>query len=241
MRFEGRTWMGAAGLGAIVMLLPSCNTPEFRAVSVRPIYGWADGCNAVKISGSGFEGDVSVQVGDDDLLDLTMPADEIDEGYYVTGVVPPVDLAASEYVTITVTSGGESDDVLDDFYRLACPGDINIEGFGPDTGLAAGTEISVVGCHILATHTVGILTETATMTNTSSCDGGTDSGSFAAPTLPDGTYYMAVYDSGGTEIYPALGNGCDPLLPVGTSLGTDDEGNEIDLCDGTATVTYGGE
>jgi hypothetical protein len=240
MTIEGRTWMGAAGLGA-VLLLSGCNTPSFQAVSVRPIYGWADGCNAVTVNGSGFEDDVAVTVDGDPLMGLTLPDGELDVGYTVSGVIPPKDLSASAYATITVTSGGESDDVLDQFYRLACPAPVNVEDYGPDAGLAAGTTVELYGCHILDTHKVQIGGTEATITNASTCDGGTDAGTFAAPDVADGDWYIGIYDSAGTEIYPALDNGCDVSLPVGTSTGTDDEGNEIDLCDGTMMVTYGGE
>ena len=253
MKFEGHTWMGVAGLGAI-MLLPSCNTPSFRAVSVRPIYGWADGCNSVKISGAGFEDDVSVSVGDDPLMSLATPEAEIDQGYYVTGVIPPLDLAASEYVTITVSSGGESDDVLDDFYRIACPAPILVEGMSPTTGLAAGGDVTIGGCHIYDTHTVSIGGESATISNVSSCEGGTDTGSFAAPDVADGFWHVAYYDSTGAEIYPVI-EGCDPAAapqvyatdvdpengPFAGDYILDEEGNPLDPCYGATLVQYGGE
>ncbi|MFT7518672.1 MAG: hypothetical protein ACI9MC_000804 [Kiritimatiellia bacterium] len=249
MKFHSRAGAGAAILGTIVLLSTSCNTPYFRAVSINPISGWADACNAVQIGGSGFGDDVAVTIDGEPLMNLTTPS-EADEphnvGYQIFGTIPPKDLTGdSEYAVFVVSSGGEDSTPFDDFRRRACPGAINPEDIGPDEALAAGAEITVSGCHVKAEYTVTIGGESAAMTNASACEGGTDTATFSAPTLADGAWYLAFQAADGAEIYPAFDNGCDMTVPVGESVGVigqDDDGNDImgDLCDGAPIMTYGG-
>lgn len=248
MTHMGRTSVRVA-LGLGLLALAGCNTAPFQAISVRPIYGYGDACTEVAVGGSGFADDVTVTIGDTPLMNATLPeASSLDYGYLVTGYIPPVDVTEGAFVDVTVSSDGETDTTLEQFYRVACPGAVNPEAASPDADLAAGDSVALVGCHLFDTYTVQVQGIEAPLTNASACDGGSDVAVFDMVQVVDNpdtedvdestltTWYLAIYD-GETEIYPAI-DGCDPALPVGTSLVDDGEGNMVDACAGTLTVSY---
>lgn len=259
MTHMGRTSVRVA-LGLGLLALAGCNTAPFQAISVRPVYGYGDACTDVAIGGSGFADDVSVMVGDQPLMNATLPeTDSLDYGYLVSGTIPPVDGAEGAFVDVVVTSDGESDTVLEQFYRVACPGAVNPEAVSPAEGVAAGDPIALVGCHMFDTYTVRIQGIDAPLTNASSCEGGTDTAVFDMVQVADPVdnpetddldestlkgWYITIYD-GDTEIYPLI-DGCDPLVPVGASLVYDEEGKPVkddndeylDACAGALSVTY---
>ena len=42
-----------------LLSLIGCNDPGFDGISIRPTYGWTDGCTDVKVSGHGFDDGVT--------------------------------------------------------------------------------------------------------------------------------------------------------------------------------------
>lgn len=207
----------------------------FDAVSVRPIYGWADGCTPVSIGGHGFGSDVAVTIGGKALEGATLPAtDSLDYGYQVTGTTPPAEQAG--YAEVVVTTGGESAAVFGDFYYEACPLAAYPESISPSDGVTSGATIQLDGCSLQADYQVKVGTANP-VPLTSLCS--TASVSFSAPALADGTYYVAIVDSAGAAVFPDAASGCDTTAAVGSGVVTTDTGS-YDLCDGVPTLTYGG-
>lgn len=257
-------------LGALLPLgLQSCsNKVGFGVVSIRPIYGWADGCTPVSIGGHGFGDDVAVTIGGQALENLTLPEDNTenpaatDLGFMVTGTTPAADAAAlaaavakgypGVYAGVVVTSGGETSEIpfvegdLDgDFMYLACPYAAYPEYLSVSEGLAAGTEVSISGCNLMDGYKVklgqdadgdGVVEVSGTAELTTVCK--TAERSFSAPSMPDGTYYVAIVDSSDNVVFPSADSGCNPFGAVDGQLGGSDTAI-YDLCDGVPTVTYG--
>lgn len=214
---------------ALVPILASCNTPPFNVVSVKPIYGWVDGCNEVKVSGSGFAGDATVAFGGVE-VPVGTRGEGMDEGYWLTAVMPAASTGASGYVDVTVNSGGASDTVPGAYYYVACPVLGNIEVVDPAEGLSAGTNVSVWGCGLDATQLRVKLVDPTGATPASepvalTADCSTAQTHFAAPTMPAGTYDVLLVDSTETTVYPP-DYGCVP--------------DSATACYPVFTVTYGG-
>lgn len=209
----GKTRTAATLLSAALLLGTSCSNTTFDAVSIRPIYGWVDGCTPVTVTGRGFGDDVEVYIGDQKLSGLTGAAEEIDKGFLVNGIVPP-SLLGKGYQDVTVRTGGKEDVITGSgaYYYVECPALGYLESYGPAEGVAAGTSISLAGCGLdAAAIKVRLLDSTATPVGsdiaiTSSC--GTASASFVAPTVPaDGEYYLTLVDADGNTL---AGAPCPP-------------------------------
>lgn len=204
--------------------LVSCNKVGFDAVSISPIYGWVDGCNQVRVSGHGFGDDVKVAVsmpdasGVDilaDLSNLVLAKDDpavtdqrlkdLNAGFYVLGTMPAAPSATNGYASIVVTSGDQTDTLDEAFYYVACPTSGYVEGYGPSSGLTAGTDVALSGCSLDAgTMMVQLLDSTGAPAGqpaplTSDC--GTAEVHFAAPSVPDGDYYITVVDTKGNLLW----------------------------------------
>lgn len=229
--------------------LQSCNVPDFRVVSIRPIYGWVDGCTPVSIGGSGFGSDVSVTVGGKALENLTYPDAEtapLDVGYEVYGTTPAADAAG--YADVILTSGGQTgevnaSDTVGAFYYAACPLTAYPESADPSTGVAAGSTVTLSGCNLSADYQVRV-GPSAAVPVTTVCK--TATVSFSAPEIQSNGldyssgYIIAILDASGNQIFPDPASGCDTTLPVESNVVVD-TGGEYNLCDGVPTVTYGGE
>lgn len=230
--------------------LQSCNTPDFRVVSIRPIYGWVDGCTPVSIGGAGFGSDVSVTIGGSPLENLSYPDAEtapLDVGYEVYGTTPPA--SAAGYADVVLSSGGNTGEVnakdsVGAFYYAACPLTAYPETISPETGLSAGATVSVGGCNLSSDYQVRVgPSDPIALTKVCS----TAEVSFAAPGLQansetnyEGGYFLSILDSSGNMIFPDPASGCDPTLSVAENSVVD-TGGEYNLCDGVPLLTYGGE
>lgn len=218
-RFVGQ-FLAIGGL----VLLASCNKPGFNAVSIRPIDGWIDGCNAIVIGGSGFGTDVKATIGGADILSPSLPdADSTDYGYMLMGIAPPSATGLKGYQDVVVTSGEKSDTITGSgaYYYKDCPQVGYIETVTPAEGLAAGTSVTLSGCGLDATALKAILVDsTGTQVGseialTASCGKGVVT--FAAPTVPaDGVYNLELVDGSGAVV---AGTPCPPPDTADTSGG----------------------
>lgn len=196
----------------LAAFLGSCNNAGFDAVSIRPIYGWAEGCGPVRVSGHGFGDDVTVTIGDKDdttlqttLESVTFPEEEINKGYYVEGVMPASPAGGSVYADIIVSTGGQTDIIEDAYYYVSCPALGYVEGAGPTEGLVGGETVALSGCNIdsasLQAWLVdgsGVPAHESPLAITSTCR--TASGTFTAPALPPGLYYLLLTDMEGNPV-----------------------------------------
>ena len=197
-------------LSIMLLSLVSCNQSGFDAVSIRPIYGWVDGCNTVSVTGRGFGDDISVTIGDQPLGNLQLPPKEdtiqSNYGYLVTGVMP-ASLNGKGYADVTVTTGGKTDVITGSgaYYYVECPQPGYIETVSPADGVAAGTEITLTGCSIdTANMMVQLVDSTlepvgSSQALTTVC--GTAQVKFTAPAVPtDGTYFVEIVDLSGNVL-----------------------------------------
>ncbi len=200
-------------LTAALLLGTSCSNNTFDAVSIRPIYGWVDGCTAVTVTGRGFGDDIEVYIGDQKVSSLTGATEEIDKGFLVNGIVPP-SLLGKGYQDVTVRTGGKEDVITGSgaYYYVECPALGYLESYGPGEGVTAGSSISLGGCGLdAAAVKARILDSTGTAVGsdialTSNC--GTASASFVAPAVPaDGQYYLTLVDADGNTL---AGAPCPP-------------------------------
>ncbi len=230
------------GVAAPLGLISCESRVGFDAVSIRPIYGWVDGCTDVSIGGHGFGDDVAVTIGGTPLVDAVVPAKEnddgttnLDYGYQVTGKTPAG--AQPGYAEVKVTTGGQEATVFGDFYYEACPLSAYPESVSPDTGLAVGTTVTVGGCNLMGDYQIKV-GPAEPVGVTSVCSTATIS--FLAPDLQAGDYYVAILDSSGNQLLPDPASGCDTTAAVGSGVVTTDTGS-YDVCSGVPVVTYGGE
>lgn len=236
----------------LIRLLPlllfgaaSCNFPiPMAVVSIRPMYGWVDGCTAVKVGGHGFGDDAQVLLGGTALTDLTFPdpeAESLDVGYVLYGVTPPKSDGQPGWVDLTVETGGTSSTVAGIYYYQACPGAPWPEALSVTEGVTAGTAISVTGCSLdAAAYTVKV-GDSDPVPLSSVC--GTAQVTFAAPQQDEGTWFLGFFDSAGIQVYPDPA--CDITVPVGdyvppVDADTSDTAAPWDPCSGAVTLTYGG-
>lgn len=195
------------------LFLASCNKPPFQAVSIRPIDGWIDGCNAITIGGSGFGDDVKATIGGKDIMNPSLPDKEsADRGYMLMGVAPAGELKG--YADVVVTSGDKTDTITGSgaYYYKDCPALGYVEGVSPAEGLAGGTSVTLSGCGLDATVLKARLIDEAgtaigaDLALTSTCGKGIVS--FSAPAVPaDGTYYLELVDGDGNVV---TGTPCPP-------------------------------
>lgn len=233
---ESATPIQAGGYHLFILLLSllSCNQSGFDAVAIRPIYGWTDGCTAVTITGRGFGDDVTAKIGDQALTGVTVPpADDIDHGYAMTGVMPASNFGKG-YADVTVTSGDKSSVITGSgaYYYVDCPQPGYIEALSVTEGLATGTTVNITGCGLDSAalkvqlfDADGVTAVGSPIALTSVC--GTANVSFTAPAVPaDGTYYLTLVDGAGTVL---AGAPCPPLDSADTASTCSD-----------FKVTYGG-
>lgn len=213
---------------ALVPILASCNTPPFNVVSVKPIYGWVDGCTEVRVSGSGFADDATVAFGGVE-VPVTSRGEGIDAGYWLGAVMPPAASGTNGYVDVTVNSAGASDTVPGAFYYVACPMLGNVEVVDP-ADVSAGTSVSVWGCGLDTTQLrvklsdpMGKLPASEPLPLSPDCS--TAQAHFTAPSMPSGTYDVLLVDSSEAIVYPP-DYGCVP--------------DSATACYPVFTVTYGG-
>lgn len=157
-----------------VLLVPlgiaSCNTVPFDVVSIRPIFGYVDGCASVKISGHGMAESTTVDLvmeGGTAALESVVPAAsdpaladdsataedegarlrEINAGFYVLGATP-VSPAGVGYADVVVTSEGASATIEKGFYYVECPASAYVEFLGGN--VAPGGTVEASGCGLAA-------------------------------------------------------------------------------------------
>jgi hypothetical protein len=221
-------------LGAL-LLIAGCNSAGYRAVTIRPTYGWVDGCASVKISGHGFGTDISATVGGNAVTDITRPDNPDDQTFFFFANTPAAADAGAQ--DVVVTSDGKDSTIPMAYYYVACPATPQLDSVSPDSGIASGDTISLGGCNIDATGMRVMLVDKAgvnagaTVSLTSDC--GTAFASFTAPAVDDGTYYVEVIDSDDNVINPATGDysDCVSQHPLDSSGAA---------CDAPLEITYGG-
>jgi len=224
------------GVPLLALVHVSCSDLPFDAVSISPIYGWVDGCIDVKVSGHSFGDDVSGSVGGHELEGIVLPDPETEElavGFLFYARVPAIADGEVGFADVEVTSGGETDTIKDGFYFVACPATAYEEFLSTDTA-AAGDAVTIYGCTIDASAHKARVGTSADLDLTSVC--GTSQASFTAPKLPEGSWYVGIFDLTGAQVYPDAE--CDITLPAGSG-GPFDSGNP-DPCAGVPALTYGG-
>ena len=191
----------------LVTLFGACNDAGYALVSVDPIFGWTDGCNAVTLSGHGFAADATATIGGSKVTGVTYPGkkdsgpDEV--GYQLFGIAPA---GKHGYADVTVTSGGVESTITgtQGYYYVECPGPGTIDSVSPAEGLSAGALVTVSGCGLDAAGLSARVVDAAGVAQgadaplTSSCS--TAEVTFAAPDLPDGNYLLQLVDNGTGEI-----------------------------------------
>lgn len=223
------------------LALASCGMQGMDAVSIRPIYGWVDGCTDVKIGGHGFGDDVSVTIGGNPLQNLTLPdpaEDPLDVGFVIYGTTPPSTDGKGAH-DVVVTSGGETDTITDGFYYVECPAVGYVEAASPTEGVSPGDTITMMGCGMDASaYTVRVGDAKSDVPLTSVCSSATVTFTAPAPSS-DGTWYVGFFDSNGTQVSPDPA--CDITQPAG-SITNPDTGDTgwVDPCAGALAITYGG-
>ncbi len=228
------------GIPLLALVQLSCDPLGFAAVSISPIYGWADGCIDVKVSGHGFEDDVSGSVGGLTFENVALPdpdveTEKLDVGFVFYARIPARAPAEAGFATLEVTSGDETDTLEDAFYFVACPA-VGYEEYLSTDMAAEGDTIGVFGCGIDATAHKVVVGPSKPQDLTSVC--GTSQLTFTAPAQAEGTWYVGIVDNAGTQVYP--GPECD------LTIGADDADTGAvdtatpDPCAGVPTLTYGG-
>jgi len=226
----------------LALVLSGCGDKAFDAVSIRPIYGWVDGCTPVAVGGHGFGDDVQVTIGGQALADQSLPDATLfplDVGYEVYGTTPP-STAGKGTAEVKVSTGGVSDTVSSGFYYVDCPSPGTVEGIDPAEGVAAGDTITLQGCGLdpaAVTVRVGDAGDDQPLTAVCS----TATATFVAPAVSKpAAWYVGFFDSAGTQLSPDPA--CDITLPAGSITNPDTADTAwVDPCSGAATLTYGGK
>lgn len=230
------------------LLLAACNDAGYEAVTIRPTYGWADGCTDVKISGHGFADDVSATIGGEAVTDVTPATLEVNREFFFYATTPPAtgDMVAA-HNDVVVTSDGEDSTIPNGFYYVACMGAPLVEDFGVVVGndftqagapvtirsdaITTGDTVEYAGCNLPTGGSVVIADPTGTEDDaaadlTNDCS--TAIASFEAPTLTGGaTYWIFLLDDSDAIIEPACAHDActpDPRDCVAGDLPTDNSG-----------------
>ncbi|MCB9746107.1 MAG: IPT/TIG domain-containing protein [Alphaproteobacteria bacterium] len=231
--------LGAFALACATLpsLLTACEDIGTDAISIRPIYGWADGCTAVKISGHGLAADATATIGGVAVTDISYPDAEsapLDVGYLFYATTPAGE--PGSFQPVVVSSGGVDYQIGPDgvdaadggfgFYYETCPG-IVLEGTSMGDTVSSGESISISGCGLDASAIKasigGEVVDLTSVCNSAEV-------SFSAPDLPDGSYELTFVDGNGDQIYPTPE--CGPA-----------DSGDVDTgfpCEPTLTLTYGG-
>lgn len=224
-------------LGAALTALAFGTSCESRlpttGISIRPIYGWQDGCTSVKISGHGFGADVTATIGGNPVTEVTLPADDsLDYGFLFNAVTPAG--AASGYADVVVKTNGTDAPLSVPFYYEACPTAVHLDAMSPSDSLVGGTSVALVGCNIKSAEYQVKVGDAAPVAMTAGCL--TASATFAAPELPAGQYPVVFVDSSGTTVWPTA----EECVDSGGDTGHD-TAPPATYCDLCPCVTYGGE
>lgn len=219
----------------LTALMLGCNDPGFDGVSIRPTYGWEDGCTDVTVGGHGFDEGISAALSGNPLTGIVLPDPEIEEenvGFKFTAVTPRGEPGFSDLV---ITNGdGQSATVANAFYYLACAGSPTIESVSSGTGLGGDT-LTISGCGFAEEMQIEVVapgdasTVLATVDFDLTCS--TAIGEFVIPDLPDGEYHLLVTDGAGTVLYGAnlcdsadTGSGCERPLTLTIGVAATDTG-----------------
>jgi hypothetical protein len=234
------------GLAALPLLgFSSCNFPlPMTVVSIRPMYGWMDGCTAVELGGHGFDDDAVAYLDGQALQDVTFPDAEtnpLDVGYEMYGVTPPKTDGIPTFVNLTVESGGDQSVSTGAFYYVACPASPYPEAIAADPEVTQGSVVVFSGCNLDASLYTVRVGESDSVPLASQC--GTAQVTFAAPQRDAGTWFVGFFDTAGTQVYPDPA--CDITVPVEAYVppvdpDTSDTAAPYDPCGGAFTLTYGG-
>jgi len=226
------------GIPLLALLHLSCDPDEFVAVSISPIYGWVDGCIDLKVSGHDFGDDVAGTIAGVALENVVLPdpeTEKLDVGFVFYARIPAGAVTEAGFATVEVTSGGETSTLTDAFYFVACPAVGYEEYLSADTA-TQGDTITIFGCGIDATTHKVRVGQSPDQDLTSVC--GTAQLSFTAPTQPEGTWYVGIFDNANNQIYPDPA--CDITVPADAAdTGIVDTATP-DPCAGVPTLTYGG-
>lgn len=207
----------------LLAVLGSCGSRSigFEVVSIRPIFGWADGCNAVKISGHGFATSAeqgATSIGDKPVTDLTLPDSSLDIGYTFTATVPA---GTPGYADVTVHNKDAESTLTDGYFYVECPAPALIEAASPTKGVTAEMVIHLTGCNLDAAAFTAKVGDAEPVPLTSAC--GTGEVTFVAPDLADGAYGVSLLNADGEVVFPTpcdtadTGASCDvaPVLTYG--------------------------
>lgn len=218
------------GIVAVAAGLASCNATAigFGVVSVTPIYGWEDGCNAVAVRGHGFDDGATAAFGTAPLEDAELPGTDASErGFQLWGTAPA---GTDGYADIVVTNGdGETSTLAGGYRYLACPRDFLPEYVtpqSPDGSVTAGTVIDVTGCNLGGATKVKV-GDADPVPLTLGCR--TATATFVAPAAADGDQTVLFLNDADEEKFPA---------PCPADGDTDD--TAVPACDEAFVLTYGG-
>lgn len=227
----------------------SCNIPlPMKVVTIRPTYGWVDGCYTVKVSGHGFTSDAQVWLNDEGLV-VNQPnaeTDPLDVGYVLYAYVAQNTLRSPGFADLYVGSNGEASMVPRAFYFEACPGAPWPTSATVNTadGLATtDATVSVEGCSLSGspTYTARVGSSEEDLPVATVC--GTAQVTFSAPQMDPGTWRIGFFDMEGNQVYPDPA--CDITVPVESyeppaDADTTDTAWPWDPCAGSLTLQYAG-
>lgn len=199
-------------------LLTSCNDAGYALVSISPIYGYTDGCNAITLAGHGFGAKLSASVGGNEVIAFAAATDPDLVEFQAAGVVPA---GAHGYADIVLTSDGAASTLSGTagYYYVECPAAGTIVSVSQSTALAAGAVITLEGCGLDAATVRARIVDAADVATGAdlalSTICGTGAVSFVAPALADGTYYLELIDVGTGMVLS--GAPCGPIDTADTA------------------------
>ncbi len=199
-------------------LLTSCNEAGYGLVSISPIYGYTDGCNAITLAGHGFGAKLSATIGGSEITAFAAPGDKDLVGYQAAGVVPA---GAHGYADIVLTSDGASSTLsgTGGYYYVECPAAGTIVSVSQSTELTAGAVITLEGCGLDAATVRARIVDAADGATGADLALSTVCGkgavSLVAPALADGTYYLELVDVGTGMVLS--GAPCGPIDTADTA------------------------
>jgi len=229
-----------------VLGFASCNFPlPMTVVSIRPMYGWRDGCTSAQVGGHGFDEDARVFLDDQEVLELIQPdagTTPLDVGFQLSIVTPPKTDNLPGEVDLRVDSGGDTSTAAGAFYYVACPASPYPEALATDSEtIQEGAYVAVTGCNLDASLYTVSVGDSERVGLSSVCS--TAQVGFAAPARDAGTWFVGFFDAEGTQLFPDPA--CDITIPVSEYVppvdpDTSDTAAPYDPCAGALSLTYGG-
>jgi hypothetical protein len=190
--------------------LLACNDAGFQAVTIRPTYGFVDGCTPVTVTGRGFDDQVTAELAGKPLDAITLPdpGDESLSGYTLYGFTPA---GTAGFADLEVINGdGQTGTVEKAFSYVECPGTPWLTSISvPARNISAGDTVGIEGCGLAEGMQIRLVRVSdpskvgGTAPITLSC--GSSTGSFVAPDAVKGNYMVLVTDAAGTVLF-----GTDP-------------------------------